>query len=704
MSMNKQIDIIRQSITSITRVLSGKGIKVTQSGAEAYVESTAEGIPTLVNIPFIPDNADDKLIAAINGFLDHEVAHILFTKFEQQNQFARGVNERTYAIYNILEDTRIEALMAKKFAGSGKHLATVGQFLIDKCIEPSFFNAVENGGDRNELLSILFVPVIRSWADQEVFSNFMADKWGYVSDLTNKIEKFKPEIVKLKSTKAACDLAILIAKALEEPKPESKPKPEPKSEEPPPEPEQSEQPEQQEEEGESDSNDTSESEASEDDPENESDNEEGNDAKSEGDSDKDDDSNEDQEESDEGDNSDEDSNSDESGEDESESEDEEESNESGDSEEEGNSDEGDDSEEDESESGEEAGGSESMAVAEIDSDSEASDEGSIMLDASKFESDISKLLSKECREAALESDYLIFTQDYDQVEELEVKNLSSEAMTMLDNETRHLVGPLQKTLERLVLSKTKSRNLPGQRSGRVNSASLFKLKTGDTRVFKRKEYTPGKDVAVSLVVDCSGSMNYGDGAMRRITVAMCAAYAMSSVLSRLNIRNEVVGFTTRGRGIPRKYWDDLENAERALGRNFSRTEPLSTVLFKQFNEPLTAEQKRRFAFTAFEADFLRNNVDGESVVIAAKRLLQQSSNGKKMIVLSDGSPLADGINSHICADLKRSVKEIEASGIDVFGIGIQTRDVKDYYKNHQVINDTKDLPNALMNQLKAILL
>ena len=75
--MRKDIEIIRQAIVKVTQMLAGQKIKVTQQGADAFVTWDKRGKPLRVNVPYLPDNASSDLIAAVQGFLDHEVAHIL---------------------------------------------------------------------------------------------------------------------------------------------------------------------------------------------------------------------------------------------------------------------------------------------------------------------------------------------------------------------------------------------------------------------------------------------------------------------------------------------------------------------------------------------------------------------------------------------------------------------------------------------------
>lgn len=96
--MNERVLILRDAVVKITQMLSGKGIKVTQRGVSASVQCDANGRPAVVNLPYLPDNATEELCSAIQGFLDHEVAHILFSDFAL---FARAKKEGCFSMLNI---------------------------------------------------------------------------------------------------------------------------------------------------------------------------------------------------------------------------------------------------------------------------------------------------------------------------------------------------------------------------------------------------------------------------------------------------------------------------------------------------------------------------------------------------------------------------------------------------------------------------
>ncbi|MFH4376904.1 cobalamin biosynthesis protein CobT, partial [Acinetobacter baumannii] len=93
---------------------------------------------------------------------------------------------------------------------------------------------------------------------------------------------------------------------------------------------------------------------------------------------------------------------------------------------------------------------------------------------------------------------------------------------------------------RAIQARSKSVWENGLKQGKLNSSSLARLaSTGDCRIFRKRVESKTKDVAVSLVVDMSGSM-----CGSKIHTAAAASYALSNVLDRLKIPHEVICFTT----------------------------------------------------------------------------------------------------------------------------------------------------------------
>jgi cobalamin biosynthesis protein CobT len=692
----------------ITQMLSGKGIKVTQQGVNAYVKADHLGTPVVVNLPYLPDNATEELCNAIQGFLDHEVAHILFTNFPLMAK-ANAHGRQIGFMLNALEDPRIEKEMAQRFQGSAYNLSVTGKFYLDKFVMPRLKEKAA-AGDANGVIQTLMVPMIRAMSGQQVFQEFMKDHWAKMDVVYKRIEDLQPQIEGATSTQDCLDLAIEIGKRLSDGSKgksgkskdkseddegsgtgsssgksgKSKEKPEGKSSKskgksaPPPTPEEDE---------DDDKGTAADGEGEEDKKE------EGEGAGGEGESEKKDD------EKSEG-KSDKKEKSEKEPESEAEPEPETEPDPEDDDE-----DETDIKDADEEEEGDDAASTMtegSMGEGESDADDELGDSAPIWAELDKdgkngYDESMSRALSESAMKSAQDADYMPFTKDFDVIEKLPVGSSHSAAMTQrLADAVDHMVAPLQKDLERAIAARSLATRSHGHRSGKLHAANLSRLRFNDDRVFSRKHESTSKDVAVQLVVDCSGSMNGS-----KIHTAAQAAYALSAVLERLNIKNEVIGFTTKE--IGGSALKELNDTTRSGSVRFSRVEGLYMPIMKGYEERMTANVKDRFAWLP-NTNILRSNVDGESVEIAARRLLARREESKVMLVLSDGYPAAAGHRGDLEQHLKRTVKDIASSGVRIVGIGIQSNAVEKFYPKSLVINNVGDLPAVVIKELRHLLM
>lgn len=731
------VEVTRQAIASITKVLGQKNIPVLQQGSQAMVVSDPDtGKPVKVVLPYLPDNATPELVAAIHGFLDHEVGHILFSDFPVLSESARKgtlVKELT----NMIEDTYVERRMARKYLGSGSNLDKVRDFFARRFTDKALEKALA-AGDRGEVEAALMVPLLRAKAGQSYFESYMRDKWALVEDVIEVLGDTLDRVKDVKSSRDSLELAIEMADRIAKSKDQQ-----------PQEGDQQQEPQQNSGKSgksslnEPDDGESGEGEESEDGQEgdedegDEQDNEQGDEQEAEGTG-----ADEDQGESQEG---------EEPGDDGMDpGDDEGESGEDGDSGEEeadgtaqGGQGEGDDSDEegeaqgqesDQGEAGGESiGGNEGVGEdADDEGGPEELDEGgdpqeiesatpsggqnssgggavakSMALDENKlsgFEEAVGEAMSSSAQELIGQCDYKVFTKDKDVIERAEYDPALFndpdwvENMAKFRDGANKITGALSKVLERLVKAKSAKRALPGQRSGKIDGGSLFKLKTGDTRVFKSVEQRQSRESAGSIVVDLSGSMSG-----RKVEIAMAGAYAVSSVLQKLNIPHEVIGFTTK---YDPELVQDCRDDYDKTGIEYARVEAIHMPVLKEFGERLGAEQLKRMTVAASSMIGMGSNIDGESILIAAARLKRQKEPGKFMIVLSDGNPAGSGWSGPMALrqHLKQATQEIEASGIKLVGIGIQDRSVTGYYKNHVVVNSVEELPKAMVAQLQKIIL
>lgn len=100
---------------------------------------------------------------------------------------------------------------------------------------------------------------------------------------------------------------------------------------------------------------------------------------------------------------------------------------------------------------------------------------------------------------------------------------------------------------------------------------------------------------------------------------------------------------------------------------------------------------------------MEENVDGESVQIAHRRLMSQRAGRKVLMVLSDGRPACGGSSDALNDHLTDIVKQIEARGTEVVALGILDESVKRFYKKAIVMNKVADLPTLVMRELHRLL-
>lgn len=749
----RRIQILRESMLKIARTLAGRDIRITQAGREAFVRYGANGKPERLNIPILPDDASDDLINATHGFLDHEVGHVLFTDFE----YIGIANEaHCHALFNQLEDVYVERMMQLEFTGSGYNLSNMREIFIERYINPEFLKlkALEDSGTKvtqKQYWQILSVCAIRAWAGQDSFIDYMSDKWGLVSKVNDLLDPFKSRIPEIISSAESCEIAMDMKKVL--------------MGEPPKKPESDEDGDEDGDEGEGEGEGEG---KSEDEGEDEGEDEIGGASKK---SDKTETSNDDTfvdegDEGDEGNEGDEDNEDnegdegdDESAADDSENKDEgdsEPSSEEGDeSDSEPNDDAddsddlGDNSDSDDSKAGSgNEGGDDATDYTAADSDGsesggdndfdgvggdqnnkEIDDEsrrasgkvrGSEYVPPITFdEEEIEKMEASEKMEKmitdmaseciATSSDYKPFTRDVDITEPVKLSSrYQSDHLQKVEEKVSGMIGVLAKNLERAFRAANRSRWEGGKKSGRLSSAALSKLLHNDPRVMRKREEMKTRDVAVTLLIDQSGSMSG-----QKIKVASEAAWALAQTMNKLNLPVEVIGFTTCSltgsfaREIGKELEHDMRNDEHGAYSprgTWHRFEPIHTLVYKDFNEGFGIQQKARLTDLHLGNQPMRNNVDGESLLYAAERLRKRPEPGKVMIVLSDGEPAAGGNMQRMRDHLKKVVKDLNSEGINTVGIGIDTDCVKRFYPKHVVLSDVSQLPKEVMHRLREAIL
>jgi cobalamin biosynthesis protein CobT len=765
MKVNNRVLVMREAITKIVPMLTQRSVKVTQQGTQAFVEYHGTTLEVKrVNLPYIPEDASDQLLDATQGFLDHEVGHILFT---EQKFVKKAAKLQVHSLHNMIEDTYVERKMGERFPGCGQNLTRMHGFFLTEWIDTQLKEKPEHAP------AILMVVAIRAWAGQPAFVDYMKDKWDLMKDIVDRLGADFPKMIRgVNSSEQGLKVAIEAKKRLT-PKPQPKAPtppapPQPAPPEPPkaeePQPSDDEQPKNGAEQSSGESHDDAEDKEPQqpNDMPNLTDEEPEQSASSapqpEGDDeDEDDDLNEDAGDED-------------KGEEDREPGGEPEQEPAGSADEDGHDPELDDGNDDDGEDDDVSGGGMSGEEVDHDDENDADDEGAPSgagdglpggeksedtaesstgdaggeneegagqqdagdeeghgkpqegegdaptsardpnddrdffqeledADVKEFDDAAAEALSKQAVAAAKDADYIVFTRDEDTLEVLEVPDaFGQEAVTHMQGKVDHMIGPLQKDLQRAIAARSQAIWTGGHRKGQLHGASLARVLTGRDDVFRQKQVSRTKDVAVELVVDASGSMWEQD----KIRIATYAAYALSAVLDNIGITNEVLAFSTKELSFGTQMAMTREANEHGL--KYSRGAALDMRILKSFAERMTPLVRRRFALLANAGAMLQENVDGESIQIANHRLQQQRATRKVMMVLSDGMPACDGRRKPVLAKhLTEVVRQIEARGTDVVALGILDPSVKEFYKRALVLNSVAELPSIVMKELHRLL-
>lgn len=136
---NRKLRIYESSLERLARILSKKwGVKVIFSGDECRTDGK------VIYLPRIPDKAAKELLDAMQGHLDHEAGHCVFSDFDVIKKVARWPKRRT--VLNALEDPRIEKRWVGLYPGAKANLRRSADWSYGKIAEEQMMDDPENPG------------------------------------------------------------------------------------------------------------------------------------------------------------------------------------------------------------------------------------------------------------------------------------------------------------------------------------------------------------------------------------------------------------------------------------------------------------------------------------------------------------------------------------------------------------------------------
>ena len=98
---------------------------------------------------------------------------------------------------------------------------------------------------------------------------------------------------------------------------------------------------------------------------------------------------------------------------------------------------------------------------------------------------------------------------------------------------------------------------------------------------------------------------------------------------------------------------------------------------------------------------MQGNPDGENILWSYDRLLKRKEKKRILIVGSDGSPAASKSSHGLEKFTKQVIEEIEGKKkVDIYGLGLCSKSVEHYYKNHGVVMKPQEIPSKLLTLIE----
>ncbi len=301
--------------------------------------------------------------------------------------------------------------------------------------------------------------------------------------------------------------------------------------------------------------------------------------------------------------------------------------------------------------------------------------------------------------------YAVYTVDLD--EEVGAEDLAEPAelerlRAYLDQQLDPLKGAVSRLANKLQrrLQAQQSRSWEfDQEEGILDAGRLARVVANPTTPlsFKIERDTEFRDTCVTLLLDNSGSMRG-----RPISIAAICADILARTLERCAVKVEILGFTT-------KAWKGGQSREKWLadGRPAGpgRLNDLRHIVYKRADAPW--RRVRDNLGLMMKEGLLKENIDGEALEWAHRRMVARPEQRKILMVISDGAPVDDSTLSVNPANfLEKHLRDVismveRRRAVELIAIGIG-HDVTRYYERAVTITDVEQLAGAMTEQLAGL--
>ena len=218
-----------------------------------------------------------------------------------------------------------------------------------------------------------------------------------------------------------------------------------------------------------------------------------------------------------------------------------------------------------------------------------------------------------------------------------------------------------------------------EESGRIDRKALTRFACGSTAVFSRRHAVEAERSAVSVLIDCSGSMCDKNA----IATAESVVIQLARILDKANVEFSVTGFHGHKSSI----------SNEATGANakdlYARYEAPTFIPFKQWNEPLVKCAAKLGSIHQW-AD--SSTPDYSSISLTIDELARRNEHRKVLFLITD----ADGYNTEHMSYLQRLADKV---GVRIVAIGIGNTDVKLCFRSSDDVKNVNDLASVGFNKI-----
>ena len=301
--------------------------------------------------------------------------------------------------------------------------------------------------------------------------------------------------------------------------------------------------------------------------------------------------------------------------------------------------------------------------------------------------------------------YDVYSADFD--EEIKAEDLADlqeleRLRTYLDQQLEPLKGAVSRLANKLQrrLQAQQNRTWEFDREeGMLDAGRLARVVANPTTPlsFKVEKDMEFRDTVVTILLDNSGSMRG-----RPISIAAICADVLARTLERCQVKVEILGFTTRSwkGGQAREAWLSAGRPESP-----GRLNDLRHIIYKAADAPW--RRARPNLGLMMKEGLLKENIDGEALEWAHRRISARAEARKILMVISDGAPVDDSTLSvnpanYLEKHLRDVIGMIERKKlVELIAIGIG-HDVTRYYDRAVTITDVEQLAGAITEQLAAL--